>query len=697
MLKSKSFLCADFGSGSLKVAEFEANDSGSLRLLRYLISPLGPEGMQENAREQVLFKSLSESVAQGGFSSRRLNLCAPASSVFSKFVKLPQVDANKVTQIIQYEAQQNVPFPLEEVVWDYQILGSTPAGELEVLLVAIKNDVVDGFFRSCESSRLTLQLIDAAPAALCNAFRFNYADVEECSMLLDIGAKTSNVVIFEKGKMFSRSINIGANSITTDFSNEAKVPYDAAEKLKIESGFVSLGGAYEEPDDPHQALISKISRQVMTRLHIQMNQTIQFYRGQQGGSMPQRLFLAGGASLMPYTAQFFAEKLNMPVDYFNPLKNIEIGPAINLEEVARVAHSLGEVVGLGIRNLAECPVDLNLIPKARMARQSFKEKQPYFIAAVFSLVLVVTAYGFFYHLVAGSRKGSLDKMQGRLEPLKRDARDLQDARKELLAVNETAQLYQEPVESRYYWLQLVGNLQKIFVKLEAAPFARETPATNKVAGATNAAPGGMAAPGSGLNAPAPGASGLNMGNPGSGLGDAGGIQAGIWIESLTPVVVAGAAPAAPRGPRRGPGAPGEAPMPGGSLPPGGAPPGGPPPGFGVPPGVVPPANLLGMQPMVPPGAQYPGAMGGGGGRGAMPSGPVEISQLNLSCRARNMIQVSPTANTEFVFAVEEALKRNEMFDPAGTLLTNKIQQVDASAVSFTFDVILQLKKPIRLN
>ena len=101
--------------------------------------------------------------------------------------------------------------------------------------------------------------------------------------------------------------------------------------------------------------------------------------------------------------------------------------------------------------------------------------------------------------------------------------------------------------------------------------------------------------------------------------------------------------------------------------------------------------------MTPPGAQYPGAMGGGGGRGAMPSGPVEISQLNLSCRARNMIQRPPTANTEFVFAVEEALKRNEMFDPTGTLLTNKIQQVDASAVSFTFDVILQLKKPIRLN
>ena len=677
MLKSKSFLCADFGSGSFKLAEFEANESGSLRLLRYVITSLGQEGMQENTREQVLFKALTETISQGGFSSKRLNLCAPASAVFSKFVKLPQVDANKVTQIIQYEAQQNVPFPLDEVVWDYQILGSTPAGELEVLLVAIKNDVVDGFFRSCESARVSLQLIDAAPAALCNAFRFNYGEIEECSMLLDIGAKTSNVVIFEKGKMFSRSINIGANSITTDFSNEAKLPYAVAEKLKIDSGFVSLGGAYEEPDDPNQALISKISRQVMTRLHIQMNQTIQFYRGQQGGSMPQRLFLAGGASLMPYTAQFFAEKLNVPVDYFNPLKNIEIGPAINLEEVARVAHSLGEVVGLGIRNLAECPVDLNLIPKAKMARQSFKEKQPYFIAAVFSLVLVVTAYGFFYHLVAGSRKGSLDKMQGRLEPLKRDARDLQDARKELLAVNETAQLYQEPVESRFYWMQLIGALQSIFVKLEAAPFARAGAATNPspTGGKTNLPPGSMPAPS------------IVMTNPPSAV-LADNVPAGIWIESLSPVVVANAA-AGPRGPARprpGAGGPGQPPGPGGSsLPPMG-------PAGGV---VQPPAIPAGFMP--PPGAGFNAPMAPGAGRGALPMGPAEISQLNLSCRARNLINVSPTANTEFVFAVEDALKKSDLFDPAGTVLTNRIQQVDGNAVSFTFDVILQLRKPIRLN
>jgi len=149
---------------------------------------------------------------------------------------------------------------------------------------------------------------DGRVAPPSHLFRFNYGELDDCTMLLDIGAKTSNLLFFEKGKVFSRSINLGANSITQDFAHESKLKWDAAEKLKIDEGFVSLGGAYEEPENPHQAAISKIARQFMTRLHIQVNQTMQFYRGQQGGSAPQRLYLSGGASIMPYTAQFFAEK-----------------------------------------------------------------------------------------------------------------------------------------------------------------------------------------------------------------------------------------------------------------------------------------------------------------------------------------------------------------------------------------------------
>src|SRR5450432_1160001 len=272
MLNLKSFLTVDFGAGSLKLAEFEVNESGGLRLKTFAIKPLGAEGAAETTREATILKALQEALVEKGIKCKNVNVCAPGFHVFSKFVKLPPVDATKVTQIIQYEAQQNVPFPLAEVVWDYQILGSAPGGELEVLLVAIKSEVVEGLFRVAAKAKLKLNLCDASPAALVNAFKYNYGEPEDCTMLLDIGAKTSNLLFFEKGKVFSRSINLGANAITQDFANEAKLKFDEAEKIKIAEGFVSLGGAYEEPENPHQAAISKIARQFMTKLHIQVNQ-----------------------------------------------------------------------------------------------------------------------------------------------------------------------------------------------------------------------------------------------------------------------------------------------------------------------------------------------------------------------------------------------------------------------------------------
>ena len=467
MLNSKSFLTVDFGAGSLKLAEFETNDAGGLVLKSFAIKPIGLEGSADATREAVILKALQDTLVEKDIKSKSVNVCLPGFHVFSKFVKLPPVDATKVTQIIQYEAQQNVPFPLAEVVWDYQILGSAPGGELEVLLVAIKSEVVEGLFRVAAKAKLKLSLCDASPAALCNAFRYNYGDLEECTMLLDIGAKTSNLLFFEKGKVFSRSINLGANAITQDFANDAKLKFDDAERIKIAEGFVSLGGAYAEPENPNQASIAKIARQFMTKLHIQVNQTIQFYRGQQGGAKPERLFLSGGASIMPYTAQFFAEKLEIPVEYFNPLRNVQIDPAVNLEELARVAHSLGEVVGLGLRNLAHCPVEMNLMPESTLRWQAFNERKPYFIATVFSVVLVAFAVGFLYEKLAQTKEADISDLEPKLAQIQAKSDSFSKVYGKLQTAQKEAGQVTTWMEQRYYWGDVLAQMRGALIRSEA--------------------------------------------------------------------------------------------------------------------------------------------------------------------------------------------------------------------------------------
>ena len=620
-----------------------------MRLKQYGFKSLGAEGAQETTREAAILKALQGLIAEKGIKAKDVNVCAPGFHVFSKFVKLPPVDAGKVTQIIQYEAQQNVPFPLEEVVWDYQILGSTSGGELEVLLVAIKADIVEGLFRVTESNGLRLQLTDVSPAALCNAFRYNYGDLEDCTMLLDIGAKTSNLLFFEKGKVFSRSINLGANSITQDFANESKLKFDPAEKLKIEEGFVSLGGAYEEPENPHQAAISKIARQFMTRLHIQVNQTMQFYRGQQGGSAPQRLFLSGGASVMPYTAQFFAEKLNVPVEYFNPLRNVQLDPAINLEELARVAHSLGEVVGLGLRNLAHCPVELNLMPESTLRWQSFNQKKPYFIATVFSLVAVVAAMAFLFDKLAGVKNEALARVKQDVEPEKSKEVQFKKAYGDLKKTKEEADQIVQWMNDRYYWADVLSELRRVLVRTEQVTKLKLR------------------------------------------------TDAGVWIEQLIsapPRLEGEAIPGV-----GGVGAPGMPEMPVNEgaaaaafrhrygLEPGGRPmaPAPPPAEMAPAPPPVPPPD--GGAPGAPPGTEVAGAVTN------------QLGMLTITFRAVSLKNASgqPDADKGIAYTVLQELQTSPYFDPdpQNTHTTSEVMN-DEQTGTFTFSVAARLKHPLKL-
>ena len=461
MLKSKTFLGIDFGAGSLKIAEFAVTPQEGLRLLRFGVKSLGLAGSQDAAREGALKKALPELLAEGGFLAKEGNLSAPGFQVFSKFVKLPPVDTSKVTQIIQYEAQQNVPFPLAETAWDYQILGSAPGGELEVLLVAIKSDAVEKLFTIGEGAGLKMSIVDSSVGALANAFRYNYADQEGCSLLIDIGAKTSNVLLFEAGKYYARSVNVGANAITQEFAAEAKLRFDDAEKFKIAEGFVSLGGAYEEPDDPKQAAVSKVARNVLTRLHLQVNQTIQFYRTQQGGGAPVRVFLCGGGSILPYASQFFQEKLNLPVDFLNPFRNVEIDPGVNVAELEKYAQCFGEVVGLGLRNVVQCPVELNLMPKASLARQEFNSKKPYLLAAAFVLAAGVFASGWYYSRVADARKYGLSQVQSKVAPIDAAKTKLEAEEARLKRELEEATQLGAWLQDRTQWADILVELRRI--------------------------------------------------------------------------------------------------------------------------------------------------------------------------------------------------------------------------------------------
>src|SRR5436309_11997482 len=188
------------------------------------------------------------------------NNTVPAQSVYARFEKLPAVEKEKNERIIAFEAQQNVPFPIDEVVWDYQLIGGGGDEQVQVVLVAIKADLVDEINAAVEETGLRTKIVGVATMALYNAFRYNYADLGGCSLLVDIGARTTNLVFIEPQKIFSRSVPVGGSSITAAIAKEFNESVAAAELRKKRDGFVSLGGAHAEPADPEIARVSKLMR-----------------------------------------------------------------------------------------------------------------------------------------------------------------------------------------------------------------------------------------------------------------------------------------------------------------------------------------------------------------------------------------------------------------------------------------------------
>ena len=173
--------------------------------------------------------------------------------------------------------------------------------------------------------------------------------MDGCSLIIDIGARSTNLIFIEPHKVFSRSIPNAGSTITQAIAKDFNEPFGAAEERKKRDGFVSLGGSYAEPEDPDVARVSKMIRNSMTRLHAEIARSISFYRSQQGGSAPQRVFLSGGSAGLPYLREFFHEKFQRPVEFFNPLRNVAVGNGLNIEEIGRSAHRMGELVGLALR------------------------------------------------------------------------------------------------------------------------------------------------------------------------------------------------------------------------------------------------------------------------------------------------------------------------------------------------------------
>lgn len=461
MAAPQRILTLNLGTQTIGLAEFHATENGGLVLGRYVSGEVMADPALESTRISQVRVVVQELTGKLGLKKGAVNYAIPSQQVFTRFVKLPSVAAEQVDQIIQFEAQQNVPFPIDEVVWDYQLVSAENDTQVEVALFAVKADLLDELNQAVEDSGLRAGVVDVAPMALYNAFRYNYSDVDGCSLLIDIGARTTNLVFIEGGRMFVRGIHVGgANSITDKIAKEIGWNFQQAEDRKRADGFVGLGGAYADPPDPDVALMSKVIRQTMTRLHQQIVQSISVYKAQQGGKQPDRVFLCGGSVALPYMREFFTEKMNCPIEFFNPLRNVSVTSDVDIEEVVRNAHVLGELVGLALRGMSNCPVELNLRPASVVRAQEIAGRTPFLTMTAACLVLATVAGWLYFMQAEKVQAESLEAVTGKVQQMSDFEKKFKDLRKQEAELDERLKPLSRAVTAKNYWIRVIEELNR---------------------------------------------------------------------------------------------------------------------------------------------------------------------------------------------------------------------------------------------
>jgi type IV pilus assembly protein PilM len=444
----------NLGSQSIELAEFRTQPQGGLILRGYRSREFLADPTREATRHTQVVTAVREMLSELQIKTGSVNYTVAEDSIFTRFVKLPPIDEEKIERIISFEAQQNVPFPIDEVVWDYQLVGGGTDEPIQVILVAIKADLLEEINGAVEETGLRTSIVDLATMALYNAFRYNYPELGGCSLLVDIGARTTNLLFVEPGKIFTRSVPIGGSSVTSAIAKEFNEPFSAAESRKKRDGFAVLA----ESGSEDVLRVSRIVRSIMTRLHAELMRSISHYCTQQQGKPPERVFLSGGGASTPCLQAFFHEKLQLPIEFFDPLRNVAVAESAGLEEISRSAHLLGEPVGLALRSATACAIELNLRPASVVRRRELEKRRPFLIAAAVCVILGLLGWVAYYARAAQVILKREAGIQKRVVAMKRIESQMNDVRRQTAALDTLATPLIAAINDRGFWPQLIEEL-----------------------------------------------------------------------------------------------------------------------------------------------------------------------------------------------------------------------------------------------
>ncbi len=375
---AKKVVGLDVGSHQVKAVELR-KAGNKLELARFGIADVYPNGDRSAAGGSDIYQlqvnAVIRALQSGGITAKHTVSAVSGESIIVRYIQLPEMPEAELKNALRWEAEEYIPFSIDEVNLDSVVLGpSSVPGKLDVLLVSARKELVSDHVQILRSADLIPLIVDVEGFAFLNCFEVNYQPTrEDCVCLVHIGAEVTNINIYVgHSSRFSRDINVAGNAITQAVCQKLHVPFLKGEELKLQVGASAVMADEDEGtseselistirgtverltgsdlgDDSPETTASRAIQNSLQQLISEVRRSIQFFEGQAGGTTVQRVIIGGGSSRMKNLGPYLQGELDVPVEVFDPLRNIGVGRDVNSALLEQHREQLSAGIGLALR------------------------------------------------------------------------------------------------------------------------------------------------------------------------------------------------------------------------------------------------------------------------------------------------------------------------------------------------------------
>ncbi|MDA0832857.1 MAG: type IV pilus assembly protein PilM [Planctomycetota bacterium] len=464
MAETRAVWGIDIGQAGLKAIKLQYND-GADRVMALAFDYIPhakilsqPDAVPEELIAQALEKFLSRNDVRGDV----VAMSVPGQTALARFIQLPPVEAGKVAEIVKYEAKQQIPFDLDDVIWDYQPLssGTEESGYLldaEVGLFAMKRDQVMNHLKPYTNAKIEVDLIQIAPLAMFNLLSYDHLGIkskeddvaeDEFTMLIDMGCDTSTILISNGKKIWIRNVPIGGNHFTRALTKEMKLTFAKAEHLKC--------NATKSPDP---RAVFQALRPVFNDYVAEIQRSIGFFSSVNRDSKIVKVLGLGNGFKLAGLQKFLQQNLQYDVERVETF-HAAIGDAVlNAPLMQENVMSFGVAYGLGLQSLKLTSIHTSLLPPELITARKIRRKKPWAVATAATLLVGFSISMIFNARVAATvstekwsvAEANLASVKGEMDGYKASYGTAEGKYKTL---QETGQKLVGNIDTREYWLEI---------------------------------------------------------------------------------------------------------------------------------------------------------------------------------------------------------------------------------------------------